>query len=165
MALRRHALGPKADREVPRISHLLPPNRHLLVRSIHLMVPADHLPTPARVGKRGADTGPPPTAGRTYSARVRTRPADLIEVRRLTLAALAAANDDEITEQLALMQLSGVKPGRALLELAADLFLLTGATRANPSTSTTSPNGTSPSGPSEATPPARSDATPSPPRC
>jgi len=39
---------------------------------------------------------------------------------------------NEIAEQLALVQLPGVGPGRVLLELAADLFLLTGATRREP---------------------------------
>lgn len=70
--------------------------------------------------------------GWAYSASVRTRPADPDEVRRLTLAAFAAGDLDELTEQLAMMHLSGVNPGRALLELAADLFLLTGATRSTP---------------------------------
>jgi len=86
-----HALRLKADREVPRISHLLPHNRHLPVRCIHLLVPADHLPTSVRVGERGADTGPLATAGWTYSGSARARPADVIEARCLALAAFAAA--------------------------------------------------------------------------
>ncbi len=39
---------------------------------------------------------------------------------------------NELAERMAMMRLAGVDPARALLELAADLFLLTGANRARP---------------------------------
>ncbi|MFN0090010.1 MAG: hypothetical protein ACKVWR_07025 [Acidimicrobiales bacterium] len=58
--------------------------------------------------------------------------ADTDEVRRLTLTAFMGGELNELAERMAMMRLAAVDPARALLELAADLFLLIGANRARP---------------------------------
>ena len=71
--------------------------------------------------------------GQIYSTGVSNRQeADADEVRRLTLTAFVGGEVDQLAERLAIMRLAGVNPARAVLELAADLFLMTGVTRTRP---------------------------------